>query len=100
VTACGAKQKENAYFHVKDVFTIKVEGVENTVVVGYPEKGSISVGDTLTCEGDGESIQTSVVMFEDLNGNHPDTAKENEQIAIWLDKYLSDKIKADDMLVK
>lgn len=87
------------YFYIEDVFTITLDDVKYTVVAGYPIGGTIYVGDTLVLDRDGEKIETKVVSFETLQDEHPTSVGENEAIAVWLDKYLSQTIKAGDKLM-
>lgn len=90
---------EEIYFAVADVFTITLDEVKYTVVTGSPVGGTIYADDTLTLETDGEKIETKVVSFETMQGEHPASASENENIAVWLDKYLSETVVAGDKLV-
>ena len=92
-------EAKEVYFQVQDIFTITLEDVKYTVVTGYPVGGTIYTNDTLTLETDGETIETSVVSFETIQGEHPTSATENDSVAIWLDKYLSETILAGDKLV-
>ena len=102
VSACGKKLEPVAkerYFQVEDVFTITLDETKYTVVAGYSVGGTIYVDDTLVLESDGERTETKVVSFETLQNEHPTSAKENESIAVWIDKYLSRTIKSGDKLV-
>ena len=87
------------YFSVQDIFTITLDEVQYTVVTGYSVGGTIYTDDTLVLETAGERIETKVVSFETMQGEHPTCASENENIAVWLDKYLSKTIQAGDKLV-
>lgn len=91
---------EEIYFAVEDVFTITLDDVKYTVVTGSPVGGTIYADDTLIFEAGGEKIETKVVSFETMQGEHPTSASENENIAVWLDKYLSETVVAGDKLVK
>ena len=90
---------KEVYFSVRDVFTITLDDVQYTVVTGYSVGGTIYVDDTLVLERDGERIETKVVSFETLQGEHPTYAAENENIAVWIDKYLSETVQAGDKMV-
>lgn len=91
---------EEIYFAVEDVFTITLDDIKYTVVTGSPVGGTIYADDTLTFEANGEKIETKVVSFETMQGEHPTSASDSENIAVWLDKYLSETIVAGDKLVK
>ncbi len=91
---------EEIYFAVEDVFTITLDDVKYTVVTGSPVGGTIYADDTLTLDAGGEKIETKVVSFETIQGEHPTSASENENIAVWLDKYLSETVVSGDKLVK
>ena len=90
---------EEIYFAVEDVFTITLDDVKYTVVTGSPVGGTIHVDDTLALETDGERIETKVVSFETMQGEHPTAASDSENIAVWLDKYLSETVVSGDKLV-
>ena len=92
-------EAKEVYFSVQDVFTITLNEVQYTVVTGYPVGGTIYVDDALVLETDGETIETKVVSFESLQGEHPTSVGENEAIAVWIDKYLSETVKAGDKMV-
>ena len=83
-----------------DEVEFTLDDVKYTVVTGSPVGGTIYAGDTLTLEADGEKIKTKVVSFETMQGEHPSSASENENIAVWLDKYLSETVVSGDKLVK
>ncbi|MBR6309292.1 MAG: hypothetical protein IKR39_11880 [Lachnospiraceae bacterium] len=87
------------YFQVEDVFTITLDETQYTVVTGYSVGGTIYVDDTLVLTTAGERTETKVVSFETMQGEHPTSAAENENIAVWLDQYLSQTIKSGDKLV-
>lgn|GEM_PF-6051421 len=91
---------EEIYFAVEDVFTITLDDIKYTVVTGSPVGGTIYADDTLTFEANGEKIETKVVSFETMQGEHPTSASDSENIAVWLDKYLSETIVAGDKLMK
>lgn len=90
---------EEIYFAVEDVFTITLDDVKYTVVTGSPVGGTIHVDDTLALETDGERIETKVVSFETMQGEHPTSASDSENIAVWLDKYLSETVVVGDKLM-
>lgn len=90
---------EEINFAVEDVFTITLDDVKYTVVTGSPVGGTIHVDDTLALETDGERIETKVVSFETMQGEHPTSASDSENIAVWLDKYLSETVVAGDKLM-
>ena len=92
-------EAKEVYFSVKGVFTSTLNEVQYTVVTGYPVGGTIYVDDALVLETDGETIETKVVSFESLQGEHPTSVGENEAIAVWIDKYLSETVKAGDKMV-
>lgn len=101
VSACSKKLEPVAkerYFQVEDVFTITLDETKYTVVAGYSVGGTIYVDDTLVLESDGERIETKVVSFETLHGEHPTSAGENEAIAVWVDKYFADTLRHGDKL--
>ncbi|MBP3206326.1 MAG: hypothetical protein J6M66_13000 [Lachnospiraceae bacterium] len=87
------------YFIVEDVFTITHEGDKYSLVVGCPVNGTVSVNQEVDILYSDGRIKTKVVGLEDAHSNHPTTVGEFENVAIWLDKYVGDFVKAGDLLV-
>lgn len=87
-------------FMVLDVFGINVDGVENTVIVGIPAHGSISLNDTLRYQDATGEVDLKVVKLEQPGVKELTTIDEFEQVAIWVDKCMGSRIARGKEMVK
>ncbi|SDB43764.1 hypothetical protein SAMN02910298_02191 [Pseudobutyrivibrio sp. YE44] len=87
---------------VLDVFSITIDEVKHTVIIGIPSNGSISLNDILQHQGREKTEELKVVKLEQLEklGVAISTVEEYEQVAIWVDKYMGGKIAKGEELVK
>ena len=86
------------YFEVQDLFTITYEGEEYSVVAGYSVNGPVKVGQNYYLTTDDENIILTVIELELIDGSHPKSVKEYDNVAVWVDKNIKDYVESGDKL--